>query len=343
MLPRRDASARLRPRRRPAAWPSEAVLADSAPEFQARIDAGRMGGARSVNCPTTRCSTPAAAPRIRTGGKCVPAPRPGSQDPVPPVRRSAARAAQGPAQGEPNRDRARRSLTRIRPGQGLLLAVQPPTGRGPRLLPANRPQCPGSPPGGRLGPGRARGRQSDWPGYLADLASGAGNSPTPSKRLDLPLKTAGEPPLKPVGPESRIVVVEEERRIPQIRVRTITTGDPSDPDTGPRVLRRPAPTPGTPGCARLPARQSVRCSPHFPTWGCRASRPAPPVIDPPQPELSGSAPAPVVIPPQPQSPTLRKVGLRPRAAYPTLRTPSAWSLPAPRPGPTSPPGRPRSS
>ena len=44
-----------------------------------------------------------------------------------------------------------------------------------------------------------------------------------------------------------------------------------------------------------------------------------------------------MVPPQPQSPTLRKVGLGPRAAYPALRTPSAWSLPAPspRPGPAS--------
>jgi len=68
-----------------------------------------------------------------------------------------------------------------------------------------------------------------------------------------------------------------------------------------------------------------------------APAPAPPVIDSPQPELSVAAPAPVVAPPQPQSPTLQKLGLGPRAAYPALRTPSAWSLPAssPRPGPAS--------
>ena len=164
-----------------------------------------------------------------------------------------------PAQGEPDRDRARRCLTRIRPGQGLLLAVQPPTGRGPRLLPENRPQCPGSPPGGRLGPGQARGQQSDRPGYLADLASGAGN-PRHS------LKPVGPTPQNGWGapPQTGWTRIQNrdrrrERRIPKIRVRTITTGDPSDPDTGPRVLRRPS-LPRTPGGAdRQP--DSSRCSP----------------------------------------------------------------------------------
>ena len=118
-------------------------------------------------------------------------------------------------------------------------------------------------------------------------------------------------------------------------MRTITTGDPSDPDTGPRVLRRPDPTPGTPGCARLPARQSARRSPLSQPGAAEPLAPAPPVIDPPQPELSVAASAPVVVPPQPQSPPLRKVGLGPRAAYPALRTPSAWSLPAPSPRPGS--------
>ena len=209
-----------------------AVLADSAPEFQARIDAGERGSSREL--PDNPVLHTGRDPADRTGIQCAPTPRPGSQDPVPPVRRPAARAAQGPpAQGEPDRDRARRSLTRIRPGQGLLLAVQPPTGRGPRLLPANRPQCPGSPPGGRLGPGRARGQQSDRPGYLADLASGAGNPPTPSNRLDLPLKTAGEPPLKPVGPESRIVVVEEREESPKFACER------SRPETPPTLIPDP--------------------------------------------------------------------------------------------------------
>jgi hypothetical protein len=62
-----------------------------------------------------------------------------------------------------------------------------------------------------------------------------------------------------------------------------------------------------------------------------------PVIDSPQPELSVATPAPVVAPPQPQSSPLRKVGLGPRTACPALRTPSAGSLPVPAlgPGPAS--------
>ena len=159
--------------------------------------------------------------------------------------------------------------------------------------------------------------------------------PTPSNRLDLPLKTAGEPPLKPVGPESRIVVVEEREESPKFACER------SRPETPPTLIPDPeysaAPTP-----LRAPP-VVLDCQPDSSRGGPPISQPgaaeplapAPPVIDPPQPELSVAAPAPVVVPPQPQSPPLRKVGLGPRAAYPALRTPSAWSLPAPSPRPGS--------
>ena len=293
-----------------------------------------------MNCPTSRCSDAGRDPADRTGIQCAPTPRPGSQDPVPPVRRPAARAAQGPpAQGEPDRDRARRSLTRIRPGQGLLLAVQPPTGRGPRLLPANRPQCPGSPPGGRLGPGRARGQQSDRPGYLADLASGAGNPPHS-------LKPVGPTPQNGWGapPQTGWTRIQNrgrrrERRIPKIRVRTITTGDPSDPDTGPRVLRRPDPTPGTPGCARLPARQSARCSPISQPGAAEPLAPAPPVIDLPPARAIGCRPGPSRgTSATPVSTTAKGSGLG--HERPTPR--SGRPRPGPSPRPPRAPGRPRS-
>ena len=202
---RRSHDATLRPAYARGEGPPPRRAEGRARRFRPRVpgpDRRRGTGGAAVNCPTTRCSTPAATPRTGPGFECAPTPRPGSQDPVPPVRRPAARAAQGPpAQGEPDRDRARRSLTRIRPGQGLLLAVQPPTGRGPRLLPANRPQCPGSPPGGRLGPGRARGQQSDRPGYLADLASGAGNPPHSLKPVGpTPQNGWGAPPSNRLDP-----------------------------------------------------------------------------------------------------------------------------------------------
>ena len=105
-----------------------------------------------------------------------------------------------------------------------------------------------------------------------------------------------------------------------VRTEEFALPERSRPDPAPPPVDFPTPTATVPIQAKVPA-----------------PAPAPPVIDSPQPELSVAAPAPVVAPPQPQSPTLRKLGLRPRAAYPALRTPSAWSLPAPspRPGPAS--------
>ena len=88
--------------------------------------------------------------------------------------------------------------------------------------------------------------------------------------------------------------------------------------------------------SRLPARQSAAVLPRFQARGLPAPAPAPPVIDPPQPELSVAAPAPVVVPPQPQSPTLRKA-----RAWATSGLPRAQdalglvpprALPAPRAG-----------
>ena len=159
---------------------------------------------------------------------------------------------------------------------------------------------------------------------------------TPSNRLDLPLKTAGEPPLKPVGPESRIVVVEEREESPKFACER------SRPETPPTLIPDPeysaAPTPlrAPPVVLDCQPDSSRGAPPLSQPGAAEPLAPAPPVIDPPQPELSVAASAPVVVPPQPQSPTLRKVGLGPRAAYPALRTPSAWSLPAlPRPGPAS--------
>ena len=108
--------------------------------------------------------------------------------------------------------------------------------------------------------------------------------------------------------------------VERLRTEEFALPERSRPDPAPPPVDLPTPPAAVPLQAKVPA-----------------PAPAPPVIDPPQPELSVAAPAPVVVPPQPQSPTLRKLGLGPRAAYPALRTPSAWSLPAPspRPGPAS--------
>ena len=161
--------------------------------------------------------------------------------------------------------------------------------------------------------------------------------PTPSKRWDLPLKTAGEPPLKPVGPESRIVVVEEREESPKFACER------SRPETPPTLIPDPkysaAPTP-----LRAPP-VVLDCQPDSPRGAPPISQPgtaeplapAPPVIDPPQPELSVAASALVVVPPQPQSPTLRKLGLGPRSAYPRSGRPRPGPFPRPprRPGSAS--------
>ena len=101
------------------------------------------------------------------------------------------------------------------------------------------------------------------------------------------------------------VIVEGER------TEELALPERSRPDPAPPPVDLPTPT------AAVPLQAKVA-----------APAPAPPVIDSPQPELSVAASAPVVVPQQPQSPPLR-------AAYPALRTPSAWSLPAPSPRPGS--------
>ena len=102
-------------------------------------------------------------------------------------------------------------------------------------------------------------------------------------------------------------------------------------------LKFPPFSPLPPGTITTGSGPTARGSPHPDRGGPApgqgsAPAPAPPVIDPPQPELSVAAPAPVVVPPQPQSPPLRRSGL-PRAQ-------DALGLVPPRPSRA--PGRPRS-
>ncbi len=99
--------------------------------------------------------------------------------------------------------------------------------------------------------------------------------------------------------------------VERLRTEEFALPERSRPDPAPPPVDLPTPTAAVPLQAKVLA-------------------PAPPVIDPPQPELSVAAPAPVVAPPQSQSPTLRKLGLGPRGARPALKTPPAGSL-APSP------------
>ena len=55
----------------------------------------------------------------------------------------------------------------------------------------------------------------------------------PSNRLDPPLKPAGGPPLKPVGPEAKIVIVEEQEEFPKF-ARRLRREIPPDSHSRPR-------------------------------------------------------------------------------------------------------------
>ena len=127
-------------------------------------------------------------------------------------------------------------------------------------------------------------------------------------------RTGGSSPR--AGGSTRRALAEEDVIVERLRTEELALPERSRPDPAPAPVDLPTPPAAVPLHAKVPA-----------------PAPASPVIDSPQPELSVATPAPVVVPPQAQSPTLRKLGLGPRAAYPALRTPSAWSLPAlPRPG-----------
>ena len=136
-------------------------------------------------------------------------------------------------------------------------------------------------------------------------------APVPARRRTGEIERRARGGRAPAHAEGDVIVE-------RLRTEEFALPERSRPDPAPPPVDLPTPPAAVPLQAKVPA-----------------PAPAPPVIDPPQPELSVAASAPVVVPPQPQSPPLRKVGLGPRAAYPALRTPSAWSLPAPSPRPGS--------
>ena len=288
-----------------------------------------------MNCPTTRCSTPAAAPRTGPGFSALPRQDPG------------AKTQSLPFAALPHELRKDPRLKGNRTAIVLAAALLEYARARDSCWPSNRRLaedlgCCQQTVRNALAALQAAGwvrvehGASNPTGRVIWLTWRAGRviPPTPSNRLDLPLKTAGEPPLKPVGPESRIVVVEEREESPKFACER------SRPETPPTLIPDPeysaAPTPLQAPPVVLDCQpDSSRAVPLSQPGAAEPLAPAPPVIDPPQPELSVAAPAPVVVPPQPQSPPLRKLGLGPRAAYPALRTPSAWSLPAPSPRPGS--------
>ena len=263
-----------------------------------------------MNCPTTRCSTPAAAPRIGRGES---APRGTQYKTSIPFAAIPHDIAADP----------RLSPTDLRVLAALFYFARADASCWPcdNSIAARVHRHPGTVrrslrhledlgyirrepsrenPTGRLI--HLTCREPDWerPRQAPVPARGARGDRAPARGGRAPAHAEGD------------VIVE------RLRTEEFALPERSRPDPAPPPVDLPTPPAAVPLQAKVPA-----------------PAPAPPVIDPPQPELSVAAPAPVVVPPQPQSPTLRKVGLGPRAAYPALRTPSAWSLPAPSPRPGS--------
>jgi len=264
-----------------------------------------------VNCPTTRCSTPAAAPRIGQGES---APRGTQYKTSIPFAAIPHDIAADP----------RLSPTDLRVLAALFYFARADASCWPcdNSIAARVHRHPGTVrrslrhledlgyirrepsrenPTGRLI--RLTCREPDW--------KRPQQAPVPARRRTGGLSAGARGGRAPAHAKGDVIVE-------RLRTEEFALPERSRPDPAPAPVDLPTPPAAVPLQAKVPA-----------------PAPAPLVIDPTQPELSVAAPAPVVVPPQPQSPPLRKVGLGPRAAYPALRTPSAWSLPAPSPRPGS--------
>ena len=315
-----------------------------------------------MNCPTTRCSTPAAAPRTGPGFSALPRQDPG------------AKTQSLPFAALPHELRKDPRLKGNRTAIVLAAALLEYARARDSCWPSNRRLaedlgCCQQTVRNALAALQAAGwvrvehGASNPTGRVIWLTWRAGRviPPTPSNRLDLPLKTAGEPPLKPVGPESRIVVVEEREESPKFacersRPETPPTLIP-DPEcsAAPTLLRtqpgvsdcRPDSSSGAPPIPQPGAAEPLTSIPQEPTLPPRAGSPPPlPALPIPRAEVGPRAACPTLgTPPALLTPGPAPAQRRPfragpglRRPTPRLRTPSAWSLPAPPRAP----GRPRS-
>ena len=258
--PRHDSSARLRPTRRPAASPS----CGRACRFRPRVpgpDRRRGTGGATVNCSTTRCTTPAATPRTGSGGVRSR----GTQDPrpSPPVRRHAARLRQDPRLSR-TESRSCRPLLLEYARAGLLLAVRNSSTARVHRRAANRPRCPRRLENGRLRPGR-QPRASNptgrviWLTWRTGVGNGPGRPPQPVGRTG---KTAAErrAGATPVG---RRIQNRDRRKMSR---RIPTPGN--DHDRSPPTLYRPVlrrPTPLRAPAVVLDCQPDSRCRSKFPT------------------------------------------------------------------------------
>jgi Helix-turn-helix domain len=135
---------------------------------------------------------------------------------------------------------------------------------------------------------------------------------TPPNRLDPPLKPAGGTPLKPVGPEAKIVVVEKQEESLKFACERLRREIAPAP-----TLVTASPAPEAPPAPPVPPSRPK------PQFSEPDRRPAPP---PPIPASPAPRPASGLTPALPSRP-------RAEAVVPVLGTPSAGSSAIPTPGP----------
>src|SRR5262249_27266503 len=179
--------------------------------FRPRVpgpDRRRGTGGTAVNFPTTRCPTPAATPRT------------GPASGAPPRQDTAAKGQSLPFAALPHQLRKDPRRTAHRTRTVLATALLESARANDSCWPSNRRLaedlgcCPQT-----IRNALAALQAAGW----VHVEHGAGNptgrliwltwrtkQATPPNRLDPPLKPAGGPPLKPVGPEAKIGVVEEQ-------------------------------------------------------------------------------------------------------------------------------------
>jgi Helix-turn-helix domain len=269
-----------------------------------------------VNCPTTRCSTPAADPRTGPGSSAPP-----RQDP-------AAKTQSVPFAALPHELRKDLRLKGNRTAIVLAAALLEYARASDSCWPSNRRLaedlgcCPQT-----IRNALAALQAAGW----VRVEHGAGNPTgrviwltwraqraTPPNRLDPPLKPAGESPLKPVGPEARIVVVEGQEESPKYARERLRREIPPAPVPTPVTM---SPDPETPPAPLTIPSQS---EPRFPEPAI--SLPPPPIPAPPAPRFTPSPTQ--ALPSRTQAEAVPLVPGTPSARSSAIPTPGAASLPA---------------
>jgi hypothetical protein len=272
-----------------------------------------------VNSPTTRCPTPAAVPRTGRGKSALPRQDPG------------AKTQSLPFAALPHQLRKDPQLKGNRTAIVLAAALLEYARASDSCWPSNRrlaedlgccPQTIRNALAALQAAGwvRVEHGASNPTGRVIWLTWRAKQA-TPPNQLDPPLKPVGGPSLKPVGPEAKIMVVEEQEESPKFARERLRREIPPVPTPVPTlVAASPAPEP-PPAPPALPSRPE-------PQFSELAASPPPPPI--PASLALGLTPGP--------TPALSSRS-RAEAVPPVPGTPSARLSAIPTPGPASSPAQ----